>query len=92
MHGSPTLAAIDNNFKFLTNLSEDGRDDMLFDLVKDPSETHNIISEYPRVARTLKAKLGKWTESCKASHAGADYGTAFEPVNEFPAITGTWRK
>ncbi|MHC4121783.1 MAG: hypothetical protein ACYSWO_30290, partial [Planctomycetota bacterium] len=24
MHGSPTLALVDNNFKFLTNLSKDG--------------------------------------------------------------------
>jgi arylsulfatase A-like enzyme len=32
MHGSPTLALIDNSFKFLTNLSEDGHEDILFDL------------------------------------------------------------
>ncbi|MHC4526324.1 MAG: sulfatase family protein [Planctomycetota bacterium] len=92
MHGSPILAIIDNDFKLLTNLSQDGLEDMLFDLVRDPAETNNIIAERFEVAVDLKAKLRRWTESCKASHAGADYGTAFEPVNEFPAITGTWRK
>jgi len=92
MHGSPTLALVDNNFKFLTNLSKDGHEDMLFDLAKDPSEQNNIIAEHPDVAAAMKTYLRKWTESCRASHSGADYETPFTPVNRFPAITGTWRK
>jgi len=92
MHDSPTIAVIDNNFKLLTNLSADGREDLLFDLTKDPDETSNIIAEHPKVAARLRAWLKKWTESCRKSHAGADYPTPFTPVNAFPAITGTWRK
>ena len=92
MHDSPTIAVIDNNFKLLTNLSRDGREDLLFDLVKDPDEINNIIAEHPQVAARLRAWLKKWTESCRKSHAGADYPTPFTPVNSFPAITGTWRK
>jgi len=92
MHGSPTLALIDNNFKFLTNFSKDGHEDMLFDVAKDPAEKNNILTEYPKKAADLKVKLKKWLESCKKSHSGADYPTPFEPVNRFPEMTGSWRK
>lgn len=101
MHGSPTLALVDNNFKFLTNLSKDGHEsrpsegldeDMLFDMVKDPGEQNNIISDHPQIAAALKAELREWTESCRASHCGADYDSPFTPVNKFPIIIGTWNK
>ena len=92
MHGSPTIALVDNNFKFLTNLSKNGREDMFFDLVKDPAEQNNIIVDHPRVAAAMKAVLKKWTKSCRRSHSGADYDTPFTPVNSFPIMTGTWRK
>jgi arylsulfatase A-like enzyme len=92
MHGSPTLALVDGNFKFLTNLSPDGHEDMLFDVAKDPAEWHNIINQHPEKAAAMRAHLKDWTESCKLSHSGDDYPTPFTPVNEFPTITGTWRK
>lgn len=92
MHGSPTVALVDNNFKFLTNLSEGGREDMLFDLAKDPAERNNIIAEHHDVAIAIKAQLKEWLESCRASHSGADYDTIFTPVNRFPVLTGTWSK
>jgi arylsulfatase A-like enzyme len=92
MHGSPTLALVDNNFKLLTNLSEDGHEDMLFDLQNDPAEQSNIIDKYPKMAARMRAYLKKWTQSCGRSHSGADYGTPFTPVNQFPIITGTWSK
>jgi len=90
MHRSPTLALVDNNFKFLTNLSKDGHEDLLFDLVEDPAEKNNIIEKYPQAAVEMRDWLKKWVQSCKRSHSGQDYGTPFTPVNEFPKITGTW--
>jgi hypothetical protein len=90
MHGSPTLALVDSNFKFLTNLSRDGHEDMLFDVVTDPGEQHNIITQYPEKAAAMRAHLKDWTESCKLSHSGADYLTPFTPVNNFPIIIGDW--
>ena len=91
MHGSPTMALIDNNLKLLTNLSKHGSEDMLFDLARDPGEKNDIIADHPKVAAVLKAELKKWAESCKASHSGADYDTPFTPVNKFPIITRTWK-
>jgi len=92
MHGSPTIALIDNNYKFLTNLSKDGSEDMLFDLNEDPGENTNLIEKYPHIAADMKTWLKNWTESCRKSHSGADYPTPFTPVNDFPKISGTWRK
>ncbi|MCD6374470.1 MAG: hypothetical protein J7L94_03025 [Caldisericaceae bacterium] len=87
MFGSPKLALIDNNFKFLTNLSKDGHEDLLFDLSEDPFEKRNIIEKYPERAAKMKAIIKEWLASCKASHSGADYDTPFTPVNHFPIIT-----
>jgi len=92
MHGSPTLALIDDDFKFLTNLSDDRHEDMLFNLKNDPAENHNLIAEHPRIAASMRLWLKRWTKSCRRSHAGEDYPTPFTPVNKFPLITGTWRK
>jgi arylsulfatase A-like enzyme len=86
-HGSPELALVDNNFKLMTNLSKAGHEDLLFDLRKDPSETNNIIYQYPKIAAEMKDYLEKWLESCRQSHSGADYDSPFTPVNQFPVIT-----
>ncbi|HUT30374.1 MAG TPA: sulfatase-like hydrolase/transferase [Sedimentisphaerales bacterium] len=92
MHDSPTLALVDSNFKFLTNLSHDGQEDMLFDVAKDPGEEHNIITGHRERAAAMRAHLRAWTESCRRSHSGGDYPTAFTAVNSFPQITGTWSR
>jgi arylsulfatase A-like enzyme len=87
MHGSPKLALVDNNFKLLTNLSKDGSEDLLYDLTKDPSESNNIAKKHPQRINKMKKTLREWFDSCKASHAGADYNTPFTPVNRFPKFT-----
>jgi arylsulfatase A-like enzyme len=92
MHGSPTLALVDNNFKLLTNLSQDGHEDMLFDLSQDPAERSNIVTRYPDKAVVMRVYLKDWTESCRRSHSGVDYNTPFTPVDPFPAIAGAWAK
>jgi len=89
MHGSPKVALVDNNFKFLTSFSKDGSEDMLFDLASDRYESNNIIAKHPDVAAGMKAELAKWLESVRLSHSGADYATAFTPVDRFPEIGET---
>jgi arylsulfatase A-like enzyme len=83
---SPAFALIDNNFKFLTNLSKGGEDDLLFDLDKDREEKLNIIKEYPVIADKMKAEMKAYIESFRKSHSGEDYPTPFTPVNQFPVI------
>jgi len=86
MHGSPKVALIEKNFKFLTCFSKDAGEDMLFDLVKDRSEENNLIAEHQGTAARMKAELAEWLESVRRSHSGADYPMAFTPVDDFPEI------
>lgn len=90
MHGSPTVTMVEGRYKFLTNFSEDGHEDMLFDLAADRAETRNIISEHAGMARSMKARLRAWIESCRKSHSGADYDEPFTPLEPFAPLTGSW--
>ena len=90
MHDSPTMAMLDGKYKFLTNLSENGAEDMLFDIAADRAETRNVVNENPKIARSMKHRLREWIESCKASHSGADYEGPFTPLEPFSTVTGTW--
>lgn len=90
MFGSPTLAMIGNQHKFLTNLSDDGAEDLCFDLLADPYETRNIIAEQEGVAEDMKTRLREFMASCRNSHFGGDYQEPYEPVNDFQEVTGTW--
>lgn len=69
--GSPPLALIGNRYKLLSALDESN--DMLFDLVADPGERHDISAEKPEIVRAMRDELSKWRESCHASEAGRDY-------------------
>jgi arylsulfatase A-like enzyme len=90
MHGSPTVAMLEGRFKLLTNFSENGAEDLLFDVVADRGETHNIREANAQVARSMKQRLREWVESCKASHSGADYDSPYTPLEPFPVLTGKW--
>lgn len=75
-------AWIDNNYKIvsedLTNIEFE-----LYDLSKDPSETTNIISEKPEIAKKMIKDFTAWNKSVDASVAGKDYkGGLNEPDPE----------
>ncbi|MFH1738092.1 MAG: sulfatase-like hydrolase/transferase [bacterium] len=91
MFDAPTLAMIDNRYKFLTNLSPEGTEDLCFDLLEDPFEQRNIVSQMPEYASEMRGKLHAFIDSCRRSHAGADYPGEYTPVNEFQELTGTWK-
>ncbi len=90
MFGAPTLALIDGKFKFLTNLSEDCAEDMLFDLDADIGETTNIIAKNRQRAKEMREYLSEFIASCRRSHEGHDYPCPYTPINKFQDITGTW--
>ncbi len=91
MFGAPTLALVDGRFKFLTNLSTDGHEDMLFDLDADIAETTNIVAQKSDRARDMRKKLSRFVESCRRSHEGQDYPDPYSPINKFQEITGIWK-
>jgi len=90
MFGSPTMAMEENQYKLLTNFSDDGHEDMLFDLRRDPYEKNNIVSEKPEIARDMKVRLRAWLESCRKSYEGADYDGPYTPAGKFLVPTGSW--
>lgn len=91
MFHSPTFGLIDNDYKLLTNLCEDGTDDMLFDLSRDPYEQNNIVSEHASIAAAMKKVLQDYLADFKRSHYGGDYGDpAYRPVNDFICNEQTW--
>ncbi|NKB71511.1 MAG: sulfatase-like hydrolase/transferase [Candidatus Latescibacteria bacterium] len=90
MFGAPTLALLDNQFKFLTNLSAQGAEDLLFDLDADRAETTNIIAHNRHRAQQMRQFLSDFMASCRKSHLGSDYPQPHEPIGDFQEITGTW--
>ena len=83
MFGSPTLALLDNRYKFLTNLSKGGGEDMCFDVLEDPFEERNLIADRPAYAAEMREQLHAFMDSCRRSHMGKDYPDAYTPVNAF---------
>jgi arylsulfatase A-like enzyme len=90
MHGAPTVAMLEGRYKLLTNFSDSGSEDLLFDVVADRGETRNILETKAQLARSMKQRLREWVESCKASHSGADYDSPYTPPGPFPILTGKW--
>jgi arylsulfatase A-like enzyme len=90
MFGSPTIAMIDNRFKYLTNFSADHAEDLCFDLLEDPYEVHNIIHEQREFADEMRKQLDRFLNSCRRSHHGLDYAEQFQPLDSFQEVTGGW--
>ncbi|MDF1824355.1 MAG: sulfatase-like hydrolase/transferase [Verrucomicrobiales bacterium] len=45
----------------------------LYNLVKDPAETTNLIESNLKIAKSMKSQWAKWNATVEASDAGADY-------------------
>lgn len=101
MFGSPTFAMTDNRYKCLTNLANfsslddrtDNQRDLCFDLMADRFETNDVSEEQIDLIHQTRQRLSEWVDSCRASHAGADYGNTgehFEPVAPFDEVVGSW--
>lgn len=73
---SPRMAMMDGPYKLLTDLSETGDEDLLYDLLADPGETANFAATQPERVQAMKSALQAWRERCAASAAGLDYGVS----------------
>jgi len=72
---SPRIALIENRYKLLTDMTETGEEDLLYDLQEDRAETTNLATSMPDQVRVMKKYLGTWRESCTTSARGDDYHT-----------------
>jgi uncharacterized sulfatase len=57
----PDLAMRDGKWKLLA--MRDGSNPQLFDLTKDPGETRNLASQYPKIVRRMSEPLLEWWTS-----------------------------
>jgi arylsulfatase A-like enzyme len=72
------VALTDNRYKLLKTRGRGNRREgssgyMLFDLLADPGETHDIAADHPDVVQQMATTLEAWRQSCRASGAGDDY-------------------
>lgn len=58
---SPNLAVRDGNWKLLINA--DSTDGQLYNLKQDRPESHNLVKEYPDIARRLASEVLQWRRS-----------------------------
>lgn len=80
-HGLATMN--DNRYKLVHNpsqkrqRSDNGETPVaeweLYDLLKDPGETTNIIANHGKLAARMREQLEAWQASCEASNRGEDY-------------------
>ena len=79
MFGSPTMAVIDGNLKYLTNLTGSTENDLCFDITEDPGESVDIADGNRGRCDELRGFLEGFIDSARRSHAGADYPEPWEP-------------
>jgi len=61
--GSKQMALTGDRYKLIS--VDGGRRWMLFDLIEDPGESHDLAAQQPERVRTMRAKLEEWIKSCK---------------------------
>ena len=91
MFDAPMLAMVEGKYKLLTNLVDNGKNDLLFDIEADRGETANICTQHPELVRSMKEQLTTWMASCERSFSGADYDDpAFKPHGAFTPLRPDW--
>ncbi|QBY06119.1 N-acetylgalactosamine-6-sulfatase [Thalassotalea sp. HSM 43] len=75
---------IDGGYKLVTSVKNNNKFE-LYDLVKDPSETSDVASQYPELVAKMSQQIKAFLASAKASHSGADYHDKnYHPVVGWP--------
>jgi len=75
-------ALINGDYKFYTKLNSK-KADALYHLHDDPSESKNLIQNYPEQVKSMRNDLFKWIESCRQSFEGKDYSEPYEKQGSF---------
>lgn len=68
---STKISWVTDQYKLIT--VDNGKTYELYDLLEDPSEKQDIITQYPQVAEMMKAELDQWLISIEHSRVGGDY-------------------
>jgi arylsulfatase A-like enzyme len=81
-------AIIDNNYK-LISMDIKNKEFELYDLVKDPKESNNIIEKEKEKAKQMINAFEVWNESVEASIKGNDYPEGLLEPNGFNVFWNT---
>ena len=65
------MSWVDDRYKLIS--TDKGKTYELYDLIADPGEKENIVSQQKAQAGVMKKKLAEWISSCEKSDGGADY-------------------
>ncbi|MBD0831000.1 sulfatase-like hydrolase/transferase [Aestuariibaculum sediminum] len=65
------MSWVTQQFKLISR--DNGKHFELYDLLHDPSETVNIYSRNPNLAKRMETELNTWLKSIEKSKAGEDY-------------------
>jgi arylsulfatase A-like enzyme len=68
---TPQISWVTHQYKLITD--EKLSKFELYDLLNDKAEKHDIIKEFPEVAKNMKIELLLWLESVERSKQGLDY-------------------
>lgn len=71
-------AILDNRYKLV--IDQGGGDEVkeLYNVMKDPGETNNLIEDYPDIAADLEKQMKDWQQSVLQSLTEKDYGNDSE--------------
>ncbi len=70
----PKISWVTDRYKLIADSDDENYE--LYDLLKDKSETHNILASNPEIAEKIKGDLSEWLHSVEASKRGIDYEDA----------------
>ena len=66
-------AVMDNRYKLVVDAHGEGSGKELFDILNDPSEQNNLITNKPEIVAKLEQQLHDWQQSVLKSLTGNDY-------------------
>jgi len=92
MYDSPTVSTIANlngaTYKYLSNFSECGIHNQLYNLDLDPFEENNILKDNKSIGDSLHSRCKIFLESFQKSFNGADYN--YIPIGNWKPL-GAWQ-
>ncbi|MGY6648418.1 sulfatase family protein [Wenyingzhuangia sp. IMCC45574] len=75
---------VEGKFKLIINSTTNTKDDRLFDLSKDVKEQNNVVANYPKKVKKMRAKIAEFLMSAENTHKGGEYKTAnYKPTNSW---------
>ncbi|MEM6345100.1 MAG: sulfatase-like hydrolase/transferase [Bacteroidota bacterium] len=65
------ISWVDEQYKLITTDKTSSFE--LYDLINDPSESQNIVEQYPEIAHRMQGEMMTWLDSVAKSQRGDDY-------------------